>query len=93
MELPNLSLSSAQALSVPVQLQENVLLTDTAALARLKQISTEGGDGAGGTAKVAMAQKTSTWVFSGAEIWGGLQEFSQEEEREGPKNEGNTETP
>lgn len=36
MEFPNLSLSSAQALSVPVQLQENVLLTDTTPLACLK---------------------------------------------------------
>lgn len=73
MELPNLSLSSAQALSMPVQLQENVVLTDTTTLAPLKQISAEGEKGAGGKTQVAMAQKTSTQVFCGAEILGELQ--------------------
>lgn len=55
MEFPNLPLNSAQALSVPDQLQENVFLTDTTALARLKQISAGGGDGAGGKTKRATA--------------------------------------
>lgn len=72
MEFPNLPLNSAQALSVPVQLQGNVLLTDTTALARLKQISAEGKDGAGGKTKRDTAQKASTWVFSGSEILGKL---------------------
>lgn len=83
MELPNLPLNSAQALSVSVQRQGNVLLTDTTALARLKQISAEGKDGAGGKTKRGTAQKTSTWVFSGSEILGNSQQFLQEEEGRG----------
>lgn len=92
MEFPNLPLNSAQALSVPVQLQGNVLLTDTTALARLKQISAEGKDGAGGKTKRGTTQKTSARVFSGSETLGNSQQFLQEEEMGGEK-EGNTETP
>lgn len=73
MELPNLSLSSAQALSMPVQLQEILVLTDITTLAPLKQISAEGEDGAGDKTKVARAQKRSTHIFSGAETLGELQ--------------------
>lgn len=93
MEFPNLPLNSAQALSVPVQLQGNVLLTDTTALARLKQISAEGKDGAGGKTKRDIAQKTSAWVFSGSEILGKLPAVFAGRRGAGAEKEGNTETP
>lgn len=87
-ELPNLSLSSAQALSVPVQQQDDVLLTVTTFLAFLKHISAGGGNGAGGKSQ-GYGSEDEHMAFPGCRNLGRTpRRIFIRQNREGPRKKG-----